>query len=69
MELDKELETPFGKVRFKGEVTEDELDYIIKAGLLVMMARGQIKAVFTDEEAQEEPTFNTEGPDDWEQIH
>lgn len=46
MELEKEIETPFGTVRFKGTVTDDELDYIIKIGLMAMMARGQIKAQF-----------------------
>ena len=66
MELDKEIETPFGVVRFKGTVSDEEFDYIIKSGLLVLMARGQIKAQFIE---SDEDLLDADGPEDGEPVH
>lgn len=45
MEIDKEIDTPMGKVVFRGNLTEDELDYVITIGLVTMMIRGELDAV------------------------
>lgn len=67
MELDKEIETPFGVVRFKGTVNEEQLDHIIKVGLLALMARGEINATFVDAEEYQEELDNS-GPKDGDTI-
>ena len=62
MIIDKELETPMGVVRFKGEVSEEEFDHIVKCGLLVMLGRGQIKLALSSE-------LSEEGPEDGDEVH
>lgn len=70
MELDKEIETPFGPVRFKGEITEEEFDYIVKAGLLTLFANGKIKAHFVDDDGNDVDTqMDLTGPENGEQVH
>lgn len=48
MLLEKTIDTPMGVVTFKGEITEEEMDYIVKTGLLALMATGKIKTEFTE---------------------
>ena len=49
MELDYKLELEGGQVHFKGEITDEERDHIMKVGLVVMFLRGDIKASYVSE--------------------
>lgn len=42
MEISKVLETPTGTVEFKGELTQEEADYVIKIGLSVLLQQGML---------------------------
>jgi len=42
MKIDQTIETPMGTIVFRGEVTDDELDYIIKLGLVTMYLKGEL---------------------------
>lgn len=42
MKIDKELELPNGRVRFVGELSEEELDTVITLGLAMMLYKGML---------------------------
>jgi len=42
MEISKVLETPQGTVEFKGSLTQEEADYVIKIGLSVLLQQGML---------------------------
>lgn len=50
MKIDKEIDTPMGKVVFRGELTDEELDYVITIGLVTMMIRGDLSATYALED-------------------
>jgi len=50
VKIDKEIDTPMGKVIFRGELTEEELDYVITVGLVTMMVRGDLSATYALED-------------------
>ncbi len=50
MKIDKEIDTPIGKVVFRGELTDDELEYVVTVGLVTMMIRGDLSATFALED-------------------
>ena len=50
MEIDKKLETEMGTVHFKGELTDDELDYVVTIGLATLMIRGELQAEYATED-------------------
>lgn len=62
MKIDEKIETPLGIVHFKGELQEEELKHVIRAGLMVLMAKGHIHTAF---EEDDDPTPETqfEAPD------
>jgi len=46
MIIDKKIETEMGVVHFKGELSEDEVDYVITIGLATLMIRGELEAQY-----------------------
>lgn len=50
MEIDKKIETEMGTVHFKGELSDDELDYVVTIGLATLMIRGELKAEYATED-------------------
>jgi hypothetical protein len=50
VKIDKEIDTPIGKVVFRGELTDDELEYVVTVGLVTMMIRGDLSATFALED-------------------
>ena len=42
MKIDKVLDTPMGRVVFRGELSDDELDAVITMGLVTMLLNGNI---------------------------
>lgn len=54
MLVSKSIETPQGTVKFEGELEANELDFVIKIGLNVLLQQGAIPMVMppTDEEVQ-----------------
>lgn len=60
MKIDKKLETPMGDVHFVGEISEEELEYVIEAGLLSLMLRGELRTQVQDPEGNIVP-FNMDG--------
>ena len=59
MEIDKKIETEMGVVHFKGELTDDELDYVVTIGLATLMIRGELQAEY----ATEDGSIISEGSD------
>lgn len=50
MQIDETFDTEFGTVVFRGEVTDEELQFIIRAGLLTMLLQNKIQATFIQPE-------------------
>jgi len=50
MEIDKKIETEMGTVHFKGNLTDDELDYVVTIGLATLMIRGELQAEYATED-------------------
>jgi len=50
MKIDKKIETEMGVVHFKGELSEDELDYVVTIGLATLMIRGELEAQYATED-------------------
>jgi len=50
VKIDKELDTPMGKVVFRGELSDEELDAVVTMGLVTMLLQGQISATFMTED-------------------
>lgn len=46
MKIDKELDTPMGKVVFRGELSNEELDAVVTLGLVTMLLQGSISPTF-----------------------
>jgi len=59
MKVDKKIETEMGTVRFVGELSEDEVDYVITIGLATLMIRGELEA----QDATADGTLIQEGTD------
>jgi len=50
MLIDQTIDLPSGTVKFIGEVTQEELDFIIKMGLVTLYLRGELSTtVVTDD--------------------
>lgn len=62
MEIDKKIETPFGLVHFKGNVSQEEFDHIIELGLMVLFSQGRLGVEY--EETEEEMDTDGPGPED-----
>lgn len=43
MKIEKSLETELGKVEFKGELSAEELDYVLQIGLNTLLVMGALK--------------------------
>lgn len=43
VKIDQTIQLPMGTIVFKGEVSDDELDYIIKLGLVSLYLRGELE--------------------------
>ena len=43
MKINKTLETELGKVEFKGELSAEELDYVLQIGLNTLLMMGALK--------------------------
>lgn len=54
MKIDEKIETPFGVVHFKGELQEEELKHVVRAGLMVLMAKGHIHTNVIGEDEDDE---------------
>ena len=50
MKIDKKIETEMGVVHFKGELSEEELDYVVTIGLATLMIRGELEAQYATED-------------------
>lgn len=59
MKIDQTIELPMGTIVFKGEVSDEELDYIIKLGLVSLYLRGGIETTVQTEDG----TVVSEVPD------
>ena len=55
MEIDQKIETPMGVVHFKGTLADAELQEVIKAGLMLLLAKGAIQSsvVYEDDEPED----------------
>lgn len=63
MKLDEKIETPFGVVHFKGELQEEELKHVVRAGLMVLMAKGHINTNIQEADEEEIPEPTIQAPD------
>lgn len=61
MKVNKALETPNGGCTFQGELSPEELDYVLEVGLCYLMAQGALpfKTISEDEWANF-PPYNGE---------
>lgn len=50
MKIDQTIELPMGTIVFKGEVSDEELDYIIKLGLVSLYLRGELETTLQTED-------------------
>lgn len=50
VKIDQTIELPMGTIVFKGEVSDDELDYIIKLGLVSLYLRGELETTIQTED-------------------
>ena len=50
MLIDQTIDLPSGTVKFVGEVTPDELDFIIKMGLVTLYLRGELSTTVVSED-------------------
>lgn len=49
MKIDQTIDLPMGTIIFKGDVSDEELDYIIKLGLVSLYLRGELETtVYTE---------------------
>ena len=53
MQVNKSFETPEGTVKFEGELTQTELDYVLRVGLNYLLGAGAINYTVV-KDAQEE---------------
>jgi hypothetical protein len=60
MLVNKSIETPQGTVVFEGELSEQELDFVLKVGLNFLMQAGAIPMTL---KASKSPDPTNEGPD------
>lgn len=44
MKVNKSFETPEGIVKFEGELSQEELDYVLQLGLNTLLVMGAISA-------------------------
>lgn len=50
MKIDQTIETGAGTIVFRGEVSQEEFDYIMKMGLAAMYIKGELSStVMTDD--------------------
>lgn len=54
MKISKVVETDMGTARFEGELSAEELDYVIQAGLNTLLVMGAIKTKVVVQESDEE---------------
>lgn len=45
MEIEFDAETPAGQITFKGQLTKDEVDFLLRFAILSLMARGTLPIV------------------------
>ena len=66
MKISKTVQTEKGRVRFEGDVTQQEYDLIMEIGLNVLLAQGAIPFALRqiEEESEDSPP-----PDNGEMIH
>lgn len=50
MKINKTVQTPNGPVTFSGEMSQEEFDFVVEAGLNYLLAKGQIPYQVVDEE-------------------
>ena len=50
MDIDFESETTQGTIQFKGTLTKDEIDFLLKFAILSLMARGSLPVAYIGEE-------------------
>jgi hypothetical protein len=53
MEISKSIETPQGTVQFKGELSQEEADFVIKVGLSVLLQNGMLPVKFDQDNIQD----------------
>lgn len=66
MKIDKKIETALGVAHFIGDVSDEELDYIVEEGLKVLILKGMIQITYLEENEKE---FLSEDPDHGEHLH
>ena len=52
MEINSTIKTEDGVYQFKGELTQDEMDVVVQAGLNVLLQQGAIPFLVRDEEEE-----------------
>ena len=55
MDIDFESETTQGTIQFKGTLTKDEIDFLLKFAIISLMARGSLPVAYIGEEGDETP--------------
>ena len=55
MNINFDAETEQGNITFKGELTKEEVDFLLRFAILSLMARGTLPIKITDEEMDESP--------------
>lgn len=67
MKIDKVLDTPMGRVVFRGELSDDELDAVITMGLVTMLLNGNISPTIMTQDG----TILSDEPDQlqWDIVH
>jgi hypothetical protein len=56
MHVNKTIETEKGTVKFEGELEQNELDFVIKVGLNVLLSRGALPFTVKQPETTEQET-------------
>lgn len=64
MEVNKTFETPQGTVKFHGELSQDEADYVIKVGLNYLLQNGALPFKVVDNQDTDDVDMEVEEKDD-----
>lgn len=55
MKIKKAIETENGTVTFEGELSQEELDFVIETGLRTLLVNGAIKMMMAPEAEEDTP--------------
>lgn len=52
MEINQTIKTPQGTLKFQGELTQEEADYVIQTGLSYLLSKGELPFVVINNEEE-----------------